>query len=394
MYAYIDESGNTGFNLFDPDQPYFLTVAMSSQVDFDANFRDQIARIASANGQTYLHASEMGVPGVESIAASVMDLVETSGVRFHFACAAKSDVAAMKFFDAIFDPGENPAAPPLSYPVRTSRLFLLLKFAYILETSDVQLFWNAMTSPQSISSEKDAVRAIENIVGRVRELPDARSRELIGDTLDWARNNIGRFSFWTPRKQTRHGHLPNLFSLPALFSGISRDAKEWGCEVEAIIHDQQSQFEQTLSEWHVLFEGLEPEQILHFGDTPIHFGDIQGSRFEIGDTRLSPGLQLVDTVIWTFSRTVNNRIIGSDTAELFDICYTPENALEISFDRVVAELEPKIATLMNRTMSHDQLLQGIRITEYGELLRQQRMRDDAANQISPSTGDNGASANR
>ena len=42
MYAYIDESGNTGFNLVDPAQPYFLNVAMSSPVDFDAVFAERV----------------------------------------------------------------------------------------------------------------------------------------------------------------------------------------------------------------------------------------------------------------------------------------------------------------------------------------------------------------
>ncbi len=85
MHAYIDEPGNTGLNLFDPEQPIFMNVAMSSKVDFDDVFRERIQRIAKNAGAQYLHASELGVEGVEGIAPSLMELVEFSQVRFYFA---------------------------------------------------------------------------------------------------------------------------------------------------------------------------------------------------------------------------------------------------------------------------------------------------------------------
>ena len=73
MYAYIDESGNTGFNLFDPDQPYFLSLAMSSHVDFDEVFKDRVEHIARLADVGHLHASQMGIEGVETIAQDVLN---------------------------------------------------------------------------------------------------------------------------------------------------------------------------------------------------------------------------------------------------------------------------------------------------------------------------------
>ena len=375
MYAYVDESGNTGLNLFDPVQPYFLSVAMSSPVDFDKVYRERLTDIAQRAGVKYLHASEMGVHGVETIARSVMDLVEFSQVRFYFASVNKPHVAAMKFFDAIFDPWENPAAPRHTYIVRNLKFLLLLKFVAILDEEDVGLFWKAMTSARSEQSEMQAVSAIDNVIARVDILPDARSRQLIGDTLLWARDNIGRFSFWTRRKQTRYGHLPNLFTFPALFESISSASKDWQCEVDAIVHDQQSQFENTLREWHSLFADNEPERIFHFGDTPIQFADIRGSRFEIGDSRVSPGLQVVDVVLWTFSRTVANKTLGPIASDLYELCFSPQNVFFVSLDWVVAELEYTMNAVMKRPLSEDQILGGMRFLEDAERLRQGRIRE-------------------
>ena len=376
MYAYIDESGNTGCNLFDPSQPYFLNVAMSSPVDFDDVFAERLARIAQEAGVAYLHAREMGAHGVEAIAGSVVELVEFSQVRFYFASVNKPDVATMKFFDALFDPGENPAVPAHTYGLRGLKFLLLLKFVAILESKDTRLFWKAMTSAQSPTSEMEAISAIDSVIQRVCTLPDARSRQLIGDTLFWARNNIEKFSFWTRRKQTRYGHLPNLFTFPALFNSISSAAKDWNCDVDAIIHDQQSQFADTLREWHSLFEGIEPERIVHFGDTPIEFADIRGSRFEIGDSRCSPGLQVVDIVLWTFSRTVSGKSLGPTATQLFELCFSPKDMFFMSLDSIAAEVEYTTNALMRRPMSEDQLLEGMRIVDRAERLRLRRIRED------------------
>ena len=200
MYAYIDESGNTGVNLFDPEQPYFLSVAMSSPVDFDSVFRERVAGIATMSDVGYLHANEMGVDGVESIAGRILELVEFSQVKFHFVAVKKPDVAAIKFYDAIFDPWENPSAPRHGYTIRALRFMLLLKFASILTEDDVKEFWGVMMQPKSSQAEAQAIAVIDRIVPRVSNLPDSRSRQLIGDSLEWTRRNIGELSFWLPDK--------------------------------------------------------------------------------------------------------------------------------------------------------------------------------------------------
>ena len=215
-------------------------------------------------------------------------------------------------------------------------------------------------------------------------LPDFRSRQLIGDTLIWARSNIGRFSFWTPRKQSRHGHLPNLFTFPALFDSISRAARDWNSNVDVIIHDQQGQFGETLREWHSLFEGIEPERIFHFGDTPIQFADIRGSRFEIVDSRTSAGLQVVDVVLWTFSRIVSNKPLGPIATELYEVCFSPQNMFFMSLDWIVAELEFTMDAVTSRPLSEEKLVDGMRIVNCVEQIRQRRIREDLESQDSHS----------
>jgi hypothetical protein len=48
LYAYVDETGNTGHNLFDAAQPHFYTAALITKGDFDLSFAKPIRAIAAA----------------------------------------------------------------------------------------------------------------------------------------------------------------------------------------------------------------------------------------------------------------------------------------------------------------------------------------------------------
>ena len=366
MYAYIDESGSTGANLFDPEQPYFLTVAMSSPVDFDSVFRERVAGITGSAGVSYLHANEMGVGGVEAIAGKILDLVELAQAKFHFVAVKKPDVAAIKFYDAIFDPWENPSAPRHGYSVRALRFMLLLKFASIITEEDAKEFWDVMMHTKSSQAEAEAVAVIERVIPRVSNLPDHRSRQLIFDSLEWARRNIGDLSFWLPDKKGKYGNLPNIFALPWLLQRISLAAKSWNTEVGTITHDRQSQFQGTLRHWHSLFANLEPEVIIPLGDTTLQFGDVRNSRFEIANSKESPGLQVVDIVLWTFSRWVLDRPLGPVSAELYETLLSPGEVYLQSLEGISGELEPILHQVNAAPLSEHQIEQAKELLEQFE----------------------------
>ena len=374
MYAYIDESGNTGFHLFDPEQPYFLNVAMSSKIDFDTVYQQHVARIAQAAGAPRLHASEMRFEGVESVAEDVIDLVKSSQVKFHFAFVNKSDAAIIKFFDSIFDPGENQAAPPHIYSMRDLRNAMLCKFAALLTLNDVELFWSALAKGWTPETEKEAACAIENILRRIETLPDRRSKELIGDTLHWAIENISKFSFWAPTKQLHYSHLPNLFTIPALFSHISRTATEWKCGIDKIIHDQQSQFQGALEELHAFLVNSGSGRSFEFGDTLIQYPDVHNSQFNMVDSRTSAGLQVVDIVLWTFARSVSNKPLGEKSTALFNYCFSLDNLYFLSLDWICTELSARLSEIMNHPVNDSKHSETIQLMERVERIRQDRMR--------------------
>ncbi len=65
MWAYIDESGNTGNRIFDQNQPVFIAAAMATKTNFDLVYGDDVAEIAKKAGVAALHANELGVGRIE-----------------------------------------------------------------------------------------------------------------------------------------------------------------------------------------------------------------------------------------------------------------------------------------------------------------------------------------
>jgi hypothetical protein len=57
MFAFIDETGNTGANIFDKDQPILWIGAMMTPHDFDLHYSNEVTRIVKAEGLEYLHSS-------------------------------------------------------------------------------------------------------------------------------------------------------------------------------------------------------------------------------------------------------------------------------------------------------------------------------------------------
>jgi len=60
MYFYIDESGQTGLNLFDADQPFLYYGVLSSKIDLDTAALDEVKALRQRLGVDRLHASELG----------------------------------------------------------------------------------------------------------------------------------------------------------------------------------------------------------------------------------------------------------------------------------------------------------------------------------------------
>lgn len=125
MYAFVDETGKTGANVFDDDQPDFYTAGLLTRKDFDAVYGVSWRNFLAVKGLQELHANQVGHGQIEEIATGVQDFLRKSGARFHMTRVEKSYLLAGKVFDTFFDSGENAAMSWMHYNIKNLRLPLV-----------------------------------------------------------------------------------------------------------------------------------------------------------------------------------------------------------------------------------------------------------------------------
>ena len=124
MFVFVDETGNTGGNLFDSAQPDFLTGALVTKTDFDMRRSRAVRSLCRQRGISSIHGSVIGVGAVESVAGPLLRMLKDVDARFFISRVEKIYLLGTKVFDTFFDSGENAAVPWTAYNVKPLRLLL------------------------------------------------------------------------------------------------------------------------------------------------------------------------------------------------------------------------------------------------------------------------------
>ena len=142
MYFYIDESGHTGPNLFDPDQPMLYYGVLSSQVNVDFLAEEHLQKLRRQAQVPRLHANELGNGGLVPLIEGLVEIQRRLDFRFDLYRVAKPDHAIICFFDQVFDHGNNPAITWSGYWT-PMRYVLLLKLASLFDEDVAKRAWEA-----------------------------------------------------------------------------------------------------------------------------------------------------------------------------------------------------------------------------------------------------------
>lgn len=371
MFAYVDESGNTGPNLFDPNQPIYMTGAMMVREDFDQQHGQRIARIAASIGAEELHGNELGVGGILKIADAIADVLRSVSAEFYFCRVVKLHFGAGKFFDTFFDSGENVAVPWLSYNVRPLRLMLMLKVAWLLDEDLMRLFWTSLLELDKAKCRAGLDQCLRILRPRIDELPDARSREVLGEATDWALINPEVIRAHCASRQATYGHLPNMAAFPLLLSGIDQQSKDWATSVHTITHDEQKQFGPSLAKWHKMLANAAPDPVyMPLGEKHVMLR-VPDSKFAIQSSNTSAGLQTLDVCLWCFKRMLDGFHFHRGCDHLMYRLLSRGTIDDISF----ATAEAAVLHFVEETQepTEDQLEEARSFLELQEQCRRERM---------------------
>ncbi len=383
MFAYVDESGNTGYRIFDPEQPMFLTAAMMTKTNFDAIRRGDLAAVARKVGVNALHANELGVGRIEEIADDLLVIVKQADARFFVSRLDKRYLATAKVFHTSFDAGEYLAGPWQAYWIRPLRLTLMFKIAeYILTEEIARTVWDCVTATTEQKSKALFLQAAEAMLAGAASLPDARSQQIVTEALQWALANPENFSTHLRDKINRNAHTPNFVAFSNLMDGINRASRAWKRPVREIVHDRQSQFERTLIQWHEIYS--RPELVngdpIHWPgeDEPITLSRVPGSQFRMATEEASPGLQVIDVVLWLFKRVTTDKEIGPRGARLLTRVFQRGYQSDLSFDSVGDAVERKLEDIWDAPFTEEQKRIGAELMAMSEENRIAAMRDYVA----------------
>ncbi|HEV2629519.1 MAG TPA: DUF3800 domain-containing protein [Pseudolabrys sp.] len=328
LYAYVDETGNTGNNVFDLNQPDFVTAALITRGDFDHAHASATTEIARKVGFADLHGGELGLGRIDAVADDLLALLKRVRADFFFARVEKKYLLATKVFDSLSDSGENAAVGWHHYNLRLFRIMLAFKLSAAIDDETGRLFWECILEPNETKAYEMLPRICARLHGNLLNIPDARSREILGGGLEWARVNPESIQIHTDRKIARQGHLPNFVAFLNLLHGLEGYSKERGKKVARISHDRQSEFEPVLKLWHELLSNASPEEINWAGETHI-VQRVSGSEFEVKEDQSSPGIQIVDVVLWLYSQVRKGREIPKKC--MYIVEYAISNGWENDF---------------------------------------------------------------
>jgi hypothetical protein len=354
MFVYVDEAGNTGGNLFDDEQPWFLTIGLMTRANFDVLEPRLFANGGGLNGD--FHANALGLDNIEKIAPALLAAAKRRDARFFASRLEKLYLATAKIVDTVFDSHENKAVPWHVYNLRHLRLVMLFKLAhYVLDRDVVKLLWDALLHKNSRRSSELFVEACKAILARVENLPDARSRELVGQAFAWAIENYENITVHTDTMLARYGHMPNMVAFMNLLEGMERQSKAGNRPIRQIKHDRQTQFEKSLAYMHELYANADPTPIGWPGMPPMNVQKAFGSKFAVSNRFESPGIQLVDIEMWLFGRLNNGDYLEEQSQWLMNYVLRNGAYNDFSFNNVYANLEREMRPIMEAPFSEEQL---------------------------------------
>ena len=358
MHFYVDESGHTGPNLFDRDQPMLYYGVLSCKLDVDTLAEPYLQKMRASLGVERLHANQLGNGGLVQILPDLLELQRTLGFTFDVSRVAKPDHAIISFFDQVFDSGMNPAMTWTGYwtPLR---YVLLQKLAYLFDEELAKAAWEARISLDTNAASAQLQTVCKALLERINRLPDARSREVIGDSLAWAINNPTKLYFNTKTSADRLQVMPNVVGFQAVMHGITARIKACSVKATRIVVDQQSQFnkaQKTLAEFYAsgreieleVGPGLPKMDLKHTPDVPLIF---------LSSTK-SAGLELVDIHLWVVKRILENKPIAKELHALMTPHIHLDRIDEISLRALVERWTPFFKQLSLDPISAEQLALG------------------------------------
>ncbi|MDE0243935.1 MAG: DUF3800 domain-containing protein [Gammaproteobacteria bacterium] len=330
MFFHIDESGNTGMNLFDKNQERLSYGVLSSSLNVDLLGKGVHRSMTRRLGLPVLHANEMGVGGMVKIADQLRALQKKFRFSFDYYYIDKPTYALVLLFDAVFDAGLNKAVKWDLYwtPMRFAAIHFL---AQLVDEELLKEAWTLCITKKGKVKPERIVDLLGDLKARtIRSDLQPRVKELFSDAFEFGIRNPLALDFGIFDKKLVS---PNAVGYQFVVRAIARRSRKrkWKGRTSIKI-DRQQQFNNAQIQTHYnlarIAEGLEKAggavreaysfnplyrdldaKDVHLKELPIETPTVDSSEHSIG-------LQIVDLYLWITNRITNGHVLPPELSKV------------------------------------------------------------------------------
>lgn len=232
---HIDESGNSGLELFSGDD-YFICCGMLTNKG--AFHRTSLEHIRTRIKEP-LHGSKLGLKKLEGIADDLLQIFQSVRPFFIVSFVEKPYFCAMKLWDCIFDAAHNPGVTGIHISMAPLRFVGMAKFCRIVPRDQLKTFWQIYKC-KDYDAFVSYCEALKPVFAS-SEL-DERSKKLIEDALCGAQMR--------PRDILGNGPIkedsPNVTAVTMMCHHLNEMLQGENVKLVKISHDRQDQFKNNI----------------------------------------------------------------------------------------------------------------------------------------------------
>ncbi|RBP20665.1 MULTISPECIES: DUF3800 domain-containing protein [Bacillus] len=300
LFAYTDESGNSGLNLFDKGQPYFWTGTVISFNDLQVEAEGLIKHCAEKLQVKELHANELGLSKIELIADDFISFIKTHNLKFIFTRTSKQHFASVKFTDIILDSEYNKAVLPLHYSNKNFRLMFTYHLTLALSLAEAKKFWKVYKT----GNKTQLIEILTIVQQRLeRTCPDVRLKALLSDAIQFAKQYPERFVN-VKRSDMDSPNITAFFSILNVINGIYHQT---GLQIKNFVHDDQNQFAKYFQKYYKNMKDLIINNSTYPWNTSFEMVNVLATEeVQIRNSETSYGLQIVDIALWLMKKYLDH----------------------------------------------------------------------------------------
>lgn len=298
---YCDESGNTGSNFLDTNQPIFVLSGWMFERNTSYKAKEKVIQLRKDNfpqmeelkGAKLLKSSR----GRKFCADFFEEMGKMGAVPF-FIVAEKRFCVAAKIVEAFFDPLHNDYLEN-SFSWRNDLKIIIAEIIYSISEESIEKFTEVHQSPTLANIKETQLELIKELkkngYGQLADVVGGTNSHL-GKILEEETYTITGME----KKAMKTLNLPVFISFINLIEKFSRNI---GFKKVRMIHDEVAQFQRVFPEVFEMYNKSESNETLVLASgTEMVFSTLKLKQFEMGDSKRHALIQAGDIL----SSTLNN----------------------------------------------------------------------------------------